>query len=127
LAVNLASRDGGSVVFVHVAQSPDDHAAAVAVNFAQEYAHEKGVLYDTAIVHGDAAAEAIRISAEVCHADAIAVGSHGRRGFERLVLGSVAEAVIRESTMPVIVVPTAAAQSDGSGSARCALPLPAVR
>jgi nucleotide-binding universal stress UspA family protein len=120
LAVNLAARDGGSVVFVHVAQSPDDHAAAVAVQFAQEFAHERGVHYDTAIVHGHAA-DAIRISAEVCHADAIAVGTHGRRGFERLVLGSVAEAVIRESTVPVIVVPTAAARSDGSGSAIAAV------
>jgi len=117
LAVNLASRDGGSVVFVHVAQSPDDNAAAVAVKFAQEYAHERGVQHDTAIVHCDSAADAIRISAKVCHADAIAVGTHGRSGFERLVLGSVAEAVIRESTVPVIVVPTAAARSNGSGSA----------
>src|ERR1035437_3983313 len=108
LAVNLAARDGGSVVFVHVAQSPDDHAAAVAVQFAQEFAHERGVHYDTAIVHGHAA-------------DAIPVGTHGRRGFERLVLGSVAEAVIRESTVPVIVVPTAAARSDGSGSAIAAV------
>jgi nucleotide-binding universal stress UspA family protein len=105
VAVDLAAREGGRVAFVHVVQAPDDDAVTVAVKFAQEYAHERGVQYDTAVVHGDVAAEAIRISAEVCHADAIAVGTHGRRGFERLMLGSVAEALIRESAVPVIVVP----------------------
>jgi len=37
-------------------------------------------------------------------ADLIVMGSHGRRGFKRLVLGSVAEAVLREATCPVLVV-----------------------
>jgi nucleotide-binding universal stress UspA family protein len=105
LAVNLAARDGGKVVFVHVAQAAGDDAGTVAVTSAQAYAHERGVHCETAVVHGNLAAEAIRISAEVCHADAIAVGTHGRRGFERLRLGSVAEALIRESAVPVIVVP----------------------
>ena len=111
LAVKVAAHDGGSVVFVHVQQSPDDYAVDMAMKFAQEYAHEKGVHYDTAIVHGNVAADAIRSSAAVYHADAIAVGTHGRRGFERLMLGSVAEALVRESTVPVIVVPAAIARA----------------
>ncbi len=39
-------------------------------------------------------------------ADLIVIGSHGRGGFERLLLGSVAEAVMRHSTCPVLVVRT---------------------
>jgi nucleotide-binding universal stress UspA family protein len=34
----------------------------------------------------------------------IVVGSHGRRGFERFLLGSVAEAVVRQAPCPVLVV-----------------------
>ena len=44
-------------------------------------------------------AEAVRSGAE-----AIVIGSHGRRGLQRLFLGSVAEYVLRHSPMPVFVV-----------------------
>ena len=37
-------------------------------------------------------------------ADLIVVGSHGRGGVERLLLGSVAEAVMRHASCPVLVV-----------------------
>lgn len=37
-------------------------------------------------------------------ADHIVVGSHGRSGISRIVLGSVAEAVVRNSPVPVTVV-----------------------
>jgi nucleotide-binding universal stress UspA family protein len=38
-------------------------------------------------------------------ADLIVMGTHGRRGFRRLLLGSVAEAVLREAPCPVLTVP----------------------
>ena len=37
-------------------------------------------------------------------ADLIAMGTHGRRGFEHLVLGSVAEGVLRRATVPVLLL-----------------------
>jgi nucleotide-binding universal stress UspA family protein len=37
--------------------------------------------------------------------DLIAMSTHGRTGFRHLVLGSVAEAVLRRSTVPVVVFP----------------------
>jgi nucleotide-binding universal stress UspA family protein len=43
------------------------------------------------------------VAAEV-HADLIIIGTHGRRGLARALLGSVAENVIRTSTMPVLVI-----------------------
>jgi nucleotide-binding universal stress UspA family protein len=33
----------------------------------------------------------------------IVVGSHGRRGVDRLVLGSVSDRVVREASVPVVV------------------------
>jgi nucleotide-binding universal stress UspA family protein len=38
-------------------------------------------------------------------ADLIVMGTHGRRGFKRLILGSVTEAVLREAPCPVLTVP----------------------
>jgi nucleotide-binding universal stress UspA family protein len=43
--------------------------------------------------------------AEEMDADLIVMGSHGRSGFERLLLGSVAETVIRQAPCPTLVVP----------------------
>jgi nucleotide-binding universal stress UspA family protein len=50
------------------------------------------------------AAEAILERAEAVGADLIALATHGRGGLERLVLGSVAEEVVRKSSCPVLLV-----------------------
>lgn len=49
-------------------------------------------------------AEEILDVAETLGADLIFIGSHGRTGFKRLVLGSVSERVVREAKCPVMVV-----------------------
>ena len=52
--------------------------------------------------------------AEEWPADLIVMGTHGRRGFQRLMLGSVAERFLRISCCPVLLVPasdTAAGES----------------
>jgi nucleotide-binding universal stress UspA family protein len=40
--------------------------------------------------------------------DVTIIGTHGRHGLDRLMLGSVAERVVRRATGPVLVVPTKA-------------------
>lgn len=47
----------------------------------------------------------ILAAADAGHSDLIVLGTHGRSGFERLVLGSVTEKVLRAAPMPVLVVP----------------------
>jgi nucleotide-binding universal stress UspA family protein len=39
------------------------------------------------------------------NADLIVIGTHGRTGIDRLLMGSVAESVVRNSHVPVLVVP----------------------
>jgi len=51
-------------------------------------------------------ADVILRQAKKCHADLIVLGTHGRRGMSRLVMGSDAEGVIREATVPVLLVRT---------------------
>jgi nucleotide-binding universal stress UspA family protein len=42
------------------------------------------------------------------NADMIVIGTHGYRGVQRLILGSVAENVICHATVPVLIVPPSA-------------------
>jgi nucleotide-binding universal stress UspA family protein len=44
------------------------------------------------------------------NADLVVMGTHGRGGFEHLVLGSVTEKVLRKATVPVLTVPPAVTQ-----------------
>lgn len=58
---------------------------------------------DTQLRSGDPASE-ILAAAEEAHCDLIVTGSHGRTGFGRLFMGSVAEAVMRRASCPVLTV-----------------------
>jgi nucleotide-binding universal stress UspA family protein len=51
-----------------------------------------------------AAAEAILKTAEEIHADVIAMSTHGRTGPARWLLGSVADRVVRNSNVPVMLI-----------------------
>jgi nucleotide-binding universal stress UspA family protein len=62
-------------------------------------------------------AEVLLEEAKRVHARAIVVGSHGATGIERAVLGSVAEAVLAGSLVPVIVVPGRTAAEGAEGEA----------
>jgi nucleotide-binding universal stress UspA family protein len=59
---------------------------------------------DIVVAEGEPA-EAIEHTALQRNCDLIIIGTHGRRGVRRVFLGSVAEAVIRESAIPVLAVP----------------------
>lgn len=58
-------------------------------------------------------AEAVVQRAKETHADLVVVGTHGRHGIGRLVIGSVAEGVVRTCTAPVFVIPQNGAPSAG--------------
>jgi nucleotide-binding universal stress UspA family protein len=57
------------------------------------------------LTEGDPAVEVLRLT-EALRCDLIVMGTHGRTGLRRLLLGSVAEEVLREATCPVLVVKT---------------------
>jgi len=58
---------------------------------------------DVAVIRESGAAHALADFAEDRGADLIVVGSHGRTGFKRVLLGSVAEKVVRLAKCPVFV------------------------
>ncbi len=59
---------------------------------------------DTVLEEGNVVAEILR-RARALPADLIVVGTHGRSGFERMMLGSVTERVLRKASCPVLTVP----------------------
>jgi nucleotide-binding universal stress UspA family protein len=61
---------------------------------------------------GENIAQCIEHSAADWHADLIVMGTHGRRGVQRLVLGSVAERVLRTACRPVLLVPARMAMAE---------------
>jgi nucleotide-binding universal stress UspA family protein len=66
-------------------------------------ANRPGVEVDTVLRRGVAWSEIVTYAQE-CGANLIVVGTHGRRGFERMLLGSVAEKVVRTAPCPVLTV-----------------------
>ncbi len=73
------------------------------IHTAQQGLHGSGIEVEGTLVFGSPAYEIIRL-ADQLHAACIVVGTEEKTGLERLLLGSVAEAVIRKSDHPVIVV-----------------------
>ncbi|EOQ71938.1 universal stress protein [Acinetobacter lactucae] len=69
----------------------------------QEFSNE-GLTVETKLLEGFVVHEEIIQAAQDLNADLIVMGSHGRTGVRKLVLGSVAQKVLGESHIPVLIV-----------------------
>jgi nucleotide-binding universal stress UspA family protein len=69
---------------------------------------DTGVVFDTKLAVVETitqrVCDLINEEAKQWPADLIVIGTHGRRGFNHLLLGSVAEGVIRLATKPVLII-----------------------
>lgn len=70
----------------------------------RERAEAAGVAFVSAVREGDAVGRTITDYAEEVGADLIVLGTHGRRGLNRWLLGSVTERVVRTAPVPVLTV-----------------------
>ena len=95
----IAPRDVGKSVVT---------AGADALERAVGTAAVAGVKTDMKLIEnttpGRSIPEAIVEQADAWHADLIVVGTHGRSGLSHILLGSVAEGVVRASSKPVLLV-----------------------
>jgi len=73
---------------------------------AEAAASSAGVKYKSTMVEtmGLPVADVIVQQAKKLRADVIVLGTHGRRGLSRLVMGSDAEGVLREASVPVMLI-----------------------
>jgi nucleotide-binding universal stress UspA family protein len=77
---------------------------------------DKGIRVRTSIRFGSGSVPgAILAAAGALDADLIAMATEGRTGLNRLLLGSVAEAVLREAPVPVLMVRTAVTAATPAG------------
>lgn len=120
-AAELARRFGAELTLVHVAGAPPPAASNVLVSsrtvtrvraredeetlarWRAELEARAGLPVGARALAGDAAEEILRHAREEA-CDLVVVGTHGRTGLPRLVMGSVSERVARRSACPVLVV-----------------------
>lgn len=78
--------------------------ATLVMDAARQRFQAGGVAVTTALVEGHAVYKGILDTARTIGADLIVMGSHGRKGLEKLVLGSVAAQVLSHASLPVLIV-----------------------
>ena len=84
---------------VEVVREAEDYLAAVAARLAEQGTRN----VETSVWYGPAAS-AIVDAARLRKADLIVMSTHGRSGLGRLILGSVAESVLRGTTTPILLL-----------------------
>ncbi len=102
--INTASYNGlpMETAWERVDQLLQDDAQK-AVRAVEEQGERHGVDVDTTVVEGSPSTEILRI-ADRDDCDLIVMGTRGRGGIDRLLLGSVAEKVVRGARIPVLTV-----------------------
>jgi nucleotide-binding universal stress UspA family protein len=87
-------------IVVGIPTEPDDELLA---RLEQVKPDDPRIRTARRLAHGEAAAEIMKAAAEV-KADLIVMGTHGRGGLSRLIVGSTAEDVMRKAPCPVLTV-----------------------
>jgi nucleotide-binding universal stress UspA family protein len=121
-AATLAKSTGSGLLIVHVEEPPLAYGGGELYYGLPEPDSERilkmledvkpsdpAVPFTHRLTMGDPASEIVRI-AEDEGAQMIVLGTHGRTGFTRILMGSVAEAVVRRAPCPVLVYRETAAR-----------------
>jgi nucleotide-binding universal stress UspA family protein len=114
-ATSLAKESAGRLVIVHVQEAPLAYGGGEMYYGIPEPTTDElmsmlhdvkptdaGVPVEYRLITGDPADAVVRL-AEDDDVDLIVLGSHGRTGLTRLLMGSVAEAIVRKARCPVLV------------------------
>ncbi|TCM69948.1 nucleotide-binding universal stress UspA family protein [Acinetobacter calcoaceticus] len=74
------------------------------IDKAKQQFEAEGVEVETRLLEGESIHLAIAEAVETLKADLVVISSHGRSGIKKLILGSVAQNLITELKVPVLVV-----------------------
>lgn len=97
-----ADTTGMGGVPVEMSEQMEEQANQL-IEDAEDHVESTDVDVTTEVIHGNPAEQIIEY-AEEQGIDLITMGTHGRSGFNRVILGSVAERVIRTAEAPVLTV-----------------------
>ena len=116
----LAKQKSASLLILHVEETPlaygggelyyglpEPTSERILAMLEQVRPSDPTVAFTHRLTMGDPAGEIVRIAAEE-GAEMIVLGTHGRSGMTRMLMGSVAEAVVRRAPCPVLVYRAAA-------------------
>ena len=120
-ALHIASKFDAEVILLHTVEfivmgemalgnpTYDDYntsrkeAAGKALDKIVQEAADKGQKCTSRVLMGDTVDEILECAKEE-HCDMIIMGSHGKRGLEKILLGSVAERVLKNAHCPVLIM-----------------------
>jgi len=83
----------------------DDIKKAAVEFLTSSKEHLGDAAIQTLALEGEVAATIVKTAKEI-QADIIVLGSHSRRGLEKILMGSVAEKVLHHSSIPLFIIPT---------------------
>ncbi|MEA2443405.1 MAG: hypothetical protein QOJ12_697 [Thermoleophilales bacterium] len=129
-AKELASRDGGALVAVHVIETFAGQRAASQPLYANEadlrakvedqvadmVSHGIDARAEVLAARAPGAAHQIADAASDAGADLIVIGTRGHSRLAGLLVGSVTQRLLHVASCPVVAVPPAAARVDGEGA-----------
>ena len=106
-AIEQAKISGAELHAVYVLDTKTDYEPksylSTDLSNVENIAKKEGIDVKKWIVKGHPAEEILKLAKEKA-ADLIVMGSLGRSGIEKILLGSVADKVIRNSSIPVLIV-----------------------
>jgi nucleotide-binding universal stress UspA family protein len=104
--IYLLDAEGYAYIDLASLQQAVRHTGERTLALAAEKARQSGATAETALLEasGERIASVIESDARHWKADLIVIGTHGRSGLNRLLLGSVAEGVVRVASVPVLLV-----------------------
>ena len=119
--LEIAEKFGSEIIVMTVVQSKISDSAGMSLERMQEIqdeeedmattmlkklegkANAKKVSFSIKIIHNPSSSEGIVNYADSNNIDLVVMGSHGRTGFRKIVLGSVASGVVGHSKCPVLI------------------------
>ena len=117
LACSLARDHSAKIIVLHVYPPPVNYGEIIARQQPESYeevlwenlenirSSDGSIEVEHHLVEGEAAKEIVRLATEM-DCDMIVMGTHGRTGLGRLLMGSTAEAVVRRAPCPVLTLKT---------------------
>ncbi|MGI9568008.1 MAG: universal stress protein [Nitrosopumilus sp.] len=99
----ISDSTGMSLERLQEIQDEEEGLATTMLKKLEVKAKEKNVPFSIKIIHNPSSSEGIVNYADSNNIDLVVMGSHGRTGFRKIVLGSVANGVVGHSKCPVLI------------------------
>ena len=114
-AENFAKQSSATLIILHVEEPPlaygggelyyglPEPSSERILEMLQDVSpYDPDIPFEHRLVMGDPATEIVRVAKEE-HPELVVLGTHGRTGLSRILMGSVAEAVVRHAPCPVLI------------------------